>query len=141
MGLMINFLNQMYMVEALVVDPLSAEFPMDFLQQASRYHKLGLVFLNLTWITVFAVKFSFLVFFRSLVDRIRTLRIYWWVVTVATGFAWAFTLGAVFLPCPWFEDTACMFSTFIHPCHILSCKYWAFCPLFTSRSSSFANVG
>ena len=48
MALMIYFSSSMYMVEALLIDPSTAEIPVDFIAQSTRVHRLSSVYLDLT---------------------------------------------------------------------------------------------
>ncbi|MCJ1263648.1 hypothetical protein MMC22_003518 [Lobaria immixta] len=56
--------------------------PADFIKSATLAN-IAYVPTDLAWTTVFAVKFSFLFFFRNLIRRLRNLEILWWCVLVA----------------------------------------------------------
>ena len=75
--------------------------PADILQEAihdSTYASTGEV---LCWTTIFAVKFSFLFYFRSLVRRLRNLTILWWCnLVILTPVAFTSIFGA-FIVCPY----------------------------------------
>ncbi|MCJ1405339.1 hypothetical protein MMC11_008566 [Xylographa trunciseda] len=60
------------------VDPVTANFPDIF---ASTNTKIGTV-ASLLWLSVFAVKFSFLSFFYKLISHSQRLRVWWWCCVV-----------------------------------------------------------
>ncbi|KAF2731390.1 hypothetical protein EJ04DRAFT_12906 [Polyplosphaeria fusca] len=47
----------------------------------------------LTWTTIYAVKFSFLVFFKPLVRHLRQLTVLYWVTVVGTAVAYVVSIG------------------------------------------------
>ena len=94
----------MYLVEALITNSATLVLPSDFLNQAFRFQKLNDAYLVLTYNTIFAVKFSFLFFFRMLINRVRQMKIYWWLVAAATGVVWAYGVIGFFITCPYFDD-------------------------------------
>ena len=98
----LTFTYQMYLTEAMLFPSPQQQLPPDFIQQAFDYQKMVTVVLILTWCSIASVKFSFLFLFKRLIDRIRPLIVYWWVVT---AFNVAVALyGAVIyvVACPWF---------------------------------------
>jgi hypothetical protein len=56
----------------------------------------------LTWTAMFAVKFSFLAFFRQLVANVDKIQHYYWGIVAFTVVAWAFFVGQAFILCPYF---------------------------------------
>ena len=60
------------------------------------------------WAVIFLVKFSFLSFFRQLVDRVRVLVLYWKVVCGMSVVACAFCVGFSFMECPRTDSAASM---------------------------------
>ena len=56
--------------------------PPDFADKMLMYTKLNAAEGVLQWSTIFAVKFSYMIFFRPLISRVRVLEIWWWVVLV-----------------------------------------------------------
>lgn len=103
MALLFIFGPSMFLMEELVTARLSPELPPDFLDQAARYQKLAYIYIALIWIAIFAVKFSFLLFFKNLVRCIRSMTIYWWITTVGTGIVWAFGIAQPFISCPYID--------------------------------------
>ena len=60
-------------------------------------------FLALIWTTTFAVKLSFLVFFKKLIDRVsKKITLYYWFVVVFTVVSWMFIVSEPFILCPYF---------------------------------------
>ncbi len=47
-------------------------------------------FMTLSWTAIFAVKFSFLVFFKKLITRVSNIRIYYWIVGIVNLLSWLF---------------------------------------------------
>jgi len=104
MALLFLFTPSMYFVEALITNSETLYIPADFLHQAFQFQKLSDAYLVLTYNTIFAVKFSFIFFFRILINRVRQMRIYWWVVAATTGVVWAYGVIGIFITCPYFDD-------------------------------------
>lgn len=74
----------------------------DFMEKVTKYEKYLYSQLTLTWTTIFAVKFSFLCFFRQMVDRMTTLVIFWRVVVVVTLLSFVLCACSHFVGCPYF---------------------------------------
>lgn len=103
MTLLYVSLEMMYMAEAFILIPGSADIPPDFLHRIWHLHIISVAFIISSYTAICAVKFSFLFFFRLLVRRIPTMAKFWQVVVVITGVAWVTgSLGAV-LPCPYYD--------------------------------------
>lgn len=60
------------------------------------------IYAALIWTTIFAVKFSFLIFFKKLIERVTKIHTYYWIVIVITVISWLFTLVEPFIICPHF---------------------------------------
>ena len=104
MALLWRQLDEMYTAEALVTD--TATFVLitgDWMDSLFYFLKISDAFLVLSWTSELAVKFSFLLFFRHLIDRVRGMKVYWWVAMAITLAVWIFGCGAVFAPCPYFD--------------------------------------
>lgn len=104
MGLLYAFADSLFLEEALTTSPSSVILPPDFLNQLFRFHKLSDAYLVLTYTSIFAVKFSFLFFFRVLVRRMHKMIVYWWIVVAVTTVAWAVCVISIFLPCTYFDE-------------------------------------
>ena len=71
-------------------------------RRLARYQRLFFSFIPLSWAVIFAVKFSFLSFFRILVNRLRYMIIYWKTVVVVTVICFCFCASEAVLECPHF---------------------------------------
>jgi len=110
MGLYLSFMDSLYMIEAII---FQGQIPSDLsfaaiAQTVSRAHVLETIALELSWTSIFAVKLSFLFFFKTLVNRIRPMTILWRVVVGVTAVAWAVGCVCVVMECPYFDDRLCM---------------------------------
>lgn len=104
-GIAWHEINSMYMIEAMITHKPDAEMPKDVIARALEFHKMVETALTLAWTCVFAIKFSFLFFFRSLTDKVCTFNTYWWSVSVLTVIIWIGGILGFWLPCPWFTGT------------------------------------
>lgn len=102
-GLLFSFIDQMYLVEALIAGLPGVIIPSDFIEQSTTFHKLSDACLILLWTTVCGVKFSFLALFRNLVDRTHPLTMYWRVVLTLNIVIWLYGITGLIIPCPYFE--------------------------------------
>ena len=76
--------------------------PADLMQQLvldQRYQDTATVF---TWTALYAVKFSFLFFFRNIISRVRNLNIIWWCVFVVVVLAYGGCSVTPFVACSTF---------------------------------------
>lgn len=55
---------------------------------------------TLAWTTIFCVKFAYLWFFRLLIDRLRSLTIYWRVVVAITSISYPLCASSSYMACP-----------------------------------------
>lgn len=74
----------------------------EFTGRVTKYEKYLYSQMTLTWMTIFAVKFSFLSFFRHLVDRMTKLVIFWRVVVAVTSLSLVICACSHFVRCPYF---------------------------------------
>ena len=102
-GVLYSSLDWMYTIEGVLTGSAILLPVASFLELSSRFHKRNTATLALTWTSIFSVKFSFLFFFRLLVQRVRIMVMFWWVATIATLVAWVFNIIAIFLPCLHFD--------------------------------------
>lgn len=107
LGLLYMFADSLFLDEALVTRPSLAIIPPDFENQLFRFHKISDAYLVLTYTSIFAVKFSFLFFFRVLVRRVHKMVVYWWIVVAVTAVAWIVCSISIFLPCLYFDERSC----------------------------------
>lgn len=82
-----QFDDMLYLEQALAKGALSVEIPPDFLAKVGTNIKYVISYQAIIWATVFSVKFSFLSFFRPLVQRLAKLREWWTCVAVITALA------------------------------------------------------
>lgn len=73
----------------------------------SGYRKVQYLRASLAWLTIFAVKFSFLCFFRPLTDRLPRLLLYWRVVVATNILAFVYCVACNFLGCLGSSDDTC----------------------------------
>ena len=64
------------------------------------YQQMQDAYLVLTWASVFSVKFAFLFFFRQMVDRLKSMVIYWRIVFVITMVSCGVCIPSSFIVCP-----------------------------------------
>lgn len=89
-GLMYEVIPSMYLVEAVLTNDPDTSLPSNLFAESLLFQKLCDGFLVLTYNTIFAVKFSFLFFFRTLIRRVHSMLVYWWMVAVLTAVVWAY---------------------------------------------------
>ena len=95
-------IDNMYLIEFLTYmtpgppPPLPSDIP----QRGNTFQRYVNVILVLSWITINAVKFSFLFLFRQLIDRVKPLVIYWRIVLVACVGAMVYGICSFFVACP-----------------------------------------
>lgn len=64
------------------------------------FARFNWIYLILTWTTIFAVKFGFLSFFRTLVARLPGIHLYWRIVVGVTIIVYLFSLVDGVVACP-----------------------------------------
>ena len=82
MVLLFIFVDNLFLVEALEGNIIPTDLPVDFLQGVADFERLVVGAMVLTWCAIISVKFSYLFLFRKLIDRVRSIVIYWWVAVV-----------------------------------------------------------
>ncbi len=106
-GLLHSILPVMYLDEGLILSPLTTPFGPQEFDDLFRYQKMIYSFTVLSWVTIFAVKLSFLVFFRNLIRRLIWMDTYWKVVVVTSLLACGFNICHDFITCPHFNLSLC----------------------------------
>ena len=104
MALLYTFVDKMYLVEATETGMPGIQYPPDFIHQAFDFQKLVAVALILTWCSIVSVKFSYLFLFKRLIDRLRPMVIYWWIVAVFNGMISAYGAAVYIAVCPDFYN-------------------------------------
>lgn len=96
-------IDDMYLVEALITKLPDIELPADLLQEVNAFHKWVSAVDTLCWCAIMAVKFSFLVLFRRLIKGIKSLVVYWWIVTFFNIGFLGYGISIYFILCPHFS--------------------------------------
>ena len=96
-----------YQILQLTIDPVHAEFLADPKALKVWYHQSTYAYTTLSWATIFAAKFSYLWFFRRLVDRLRPLVIYWRVVVTVTAVGAQLCILQAHISCPRMDSRSC----------------------------------
>lgn len=109
--LLFRFIDEMYLVGALQEGTPDISLPSDFISQAFDFDKLSTVTNVLTWCSLISVKFSYLFFFKKLIDRIRPMMIYWWVTAVFNGIVSVYVAALYGAVCPYYHSTKACKST------------------------------
>lgn len=72
----------------------------EIVEKINWFQKADSAFLVITWITIFLVKFSYLCFFRRLINRLGQIIRYWKVVIIFNIIAFIFCIIDSFVNCP-----------------------------------------
>ena len=96
MALLFNFVDELYVVGAIAP---ATELPPGFVSPAFDF-KLMTVALILTWCAIVSVKFSYLLFFRKLIDRFPRMMAYWWFVAGFNAVISAYGASVYVAACP-----------------------------------------
>ena len=102
--LLFQYINSMYTAEALVIGLPNVAISPHFIEDALWFHKMITISLILTWWSLMAVKLCFLFLFKKLVERIRPMLVYWWIVTVFNIIVAFHGTGSHTAACPHFES-------------------------------------
>ena len=74
----------------------------DFVDRILIYQQLSFSTEVMCWVTIFAVKMSFLLFFRQLLDRVKSLSTYWMLTVGIVVVSGIFCICSIFISCPHF---------------------------------------
>ena len=89
--------------EQLDVNTERAPPPRTFAYDMLMYNKLNTAESILQWLAIYSVKFSYLLFFRPLIRRIRYLEIWWWcVLALLVPAGLVSTFMAIWM-CPYYD--------------------------------------
>lgn len=108
-AMLYRFGRDLFLVEALNMMPTKVTLAsLDELNSVSETNTIVQVFVAMVWTSTFAVKFSFLAFFKTLVWTKLSRRMVWyfWSVIVFTGLSWGFSVSLGFILCPYFGTEA-----------------------------------
>lgn len=90
-----------FLVQALQKDPsLLSQISVDQITKLfnTKYSILH-AFFALTWTAIYAVKISFLVFFKKLIQGVTKIQTYFWIVGVITSVSWVFVVVEPLIIC------------------------------------------
>jgi hypothetical protein len=100
-------LDDFYITEALIYNPFASGVNLgDAFNIAIRVQVWTTAYIIISLTGIFAIKFSFLFFFRSLIDRVYKLKIYWRFIAIYTALTWAISCGVSVIACPYFDERA-----------------------------------
>lgn len=97
------FIDKRYMIEAMIFGVAHFRPSTNDVQQAFDLRIKVTIFLILSWCSICSVKFSFLFLFRRLIDRMRYMFVYWWVVTIFNVAVFGYGCAAAMVACPYFN--------------------------------------
>ncbi|TGO58032.1 hypothetical protein BCON_0059g00110 [Botryotinia convoluta] len=105
-GLLFNYIDNLFMTEALILgtSEIYTQLPKDFIQRVYDYSERSTISLMCAWGAIVSVKFSFLFFFKKLIDRIKSMTRYWWVVFVLNLIIAGYGLAIYILACPHYNN-------------------------------------
>ena len=103
MVMLYYFVDKMFLAEALLLHDKNVDLSFDIIQDSLDFEKWTAISL-ITWVGVDYVKLSFLSLFRTLVDRIRPMVLYWWFVLAYIISVGLFGISSYIAPCPTFYD-------------------------------------
>jgi hypothetical protein len=94
--------EEQFLVSDLTYNGVDALFraPPNWLDQVMDYEKQVINSLLCTWAAIVCVKMSFIFFFRKLVERIRSMMIFWWVVFIFNLGVCGYGFSVYVLACP-----------------------------------------
>ena len=98
-----NLLPTLYWGEAMDLDPAAVKVPSFVVANAVWYEKTWDGASPLTWTALYSVKFSFLVFFRMLVERVRWMTLYVKIVIGVCVLGYLTSFCEVFIDCPYVD--------------------------------------
>ncbi|KAF2847072.1 hypothetical protein T440DRAFT_217109 [Plenodomus tracheiphilus IPT5] len=77
-------------------------------QMTNDFHNWMTVTLALSWGSILAAKFTFLILFWKLIDRINKMKVYWYIVFVFNVGVCVYSALNLYLTCPYFNDRRLM---------------------------------
>lgn len=102
-GVIYHGLSTIYFIGELSINPALAfsatRSGVNLVGEMNFYQKIKWSYMSLTWTSIFAVKFGFLSFFRTLINRVPHLYNFWKGVVVFTFLAYAICVCYNFFPC------------------------------------------
>ena len=104
--LLVRGASTLYRIETFKADPAAAAFVsgQDIIDAIAKIQEDTYPFGVLIWLSVFSVKFCYLLFFRQLIDRLSHITSYWKITFAVTAVACIFNATASFIACPEFGN-------------------------------------
>lgn len=101
-GLLYELIPSAYLFERLLSgEQVPLPFPvMNIEKEEKRSINILDVYVASSWAVIYGVKFSYLAFFRALIDRIQPMIIYWKIVVVITFLSAGVAVYETFIACP-----------------------------------------
>ena len=96
-------LNDVFFVQSLLYSHRKSLFSIGNIDRSLRFKKLAALSLIFSWLALMSVKFSFLMLFRRLIDRIPGLVKYWWVVVMFNVLVTGYGIAVYLITCPNFD--------------------------------------
>ncbi|KAF1839161.1 hypothetical protein BDW02DRAFT_643996 [Decorospora gaudefroyi] len=100
----LQVLDRMYLVIGLQMGVQGIAVPTNWVDISYQFHKWVTVVNMCSWTAVIAVKFSFLFFFKKLIDRLPVLNCYWWFVVVFNLGCLGYGTAVYYIGCPYYFD-------------------------------------
>jgi hypothetical protein len=106
MGLLFNYIDNLFLIAALEygAPELFAELPKDWLEDVYSCEERSAISGMCAWGAIASVKFSFLFFFKRLIDRIQSMNRYWWLVFILNLATGGYGMAVYILSCPHFNS-------------------------------------
>ena len=109
LGVYFKFMDSLYLTATVENGRIPQAVSVEAMKSAGLdLHKFASVYIELTWTCTFAVKLSFLAFFKSLISRVPSMELVWRCVVGMTIISWVVVLVVSMLACPHFDERACM---------------------------------
>ncbi|KAJ6006251.1 hypothetical protein N7451_004195 [Penicillium sp. IBT 35674x] len=103
--------NPMFLMAAVQDGVPGVQAPLDAVQISETYHRWTVASLMISWCSISAVKFFFLLFFKRLIDRLRPWQIYWWIVFTINLILLSFGITVYYVSCPYWGAKALQCAT------------------------------
>ncbi|KAJ5630852.1 uncharacterized protein N7484_010952 [Penicillium longicatenatum] len=103
--------NPMFLMAAVQNGVPGVQAPLDAVEISETYHRWTVASLMISWCSICAVKFFFLIFFKRLIDRLRPWQIYWWIVFTVNLILLSFGITVYYVSCPYWGDKALQCAT------------------------------
>lgn len=101
-------LSDLYWVEELLLKPgptilEMARAPEGISGRVQSIRKTLLSFIALSWTTIYAIKFCFLLFFHQMIDRLKSLVLIWKITLGITVLSYCICLSSLFMSCTHYD--------------------------------------